>query len=195
MKKSMFVMRRPGVLVVSGTITDIQDNVVVLENKFFYPVSGQEEKTRCFLESKFDVIQRMRLTIGTSILASTTDDFMIEMLLEGGETPTRDFHLKAYTIRFNGSFDFDQHNDQKEQHVMAGTILAVTSGQKQGYTWNRMTIGWRKNGKEEKRNIVYWNKDNIQLAGQAGNRVIVVTGERKVTGGYEYYQAYDVFEV
>ena len=29
MKKSMFVMRRPGVLVVSGTITDIQDNVVV----------------------------------------------------------------------------------------------------------------------------------------------------------------------
>lgn len=109
MKKSMFVMRRPGVLVVSGTITDIQDNVVVLENKFFYPVSGQEEKTRCFLESKFDVIQRMRLTIGTSILASTTDDFMIEMLLEGGETPTRDFHLKAYTIRFNGSFDFDQH--------------------------------------------------------------------------------------
>ena len=52
-----------------------------------------------------------------------------------------------------------------------------------------------KNGKEEKRNIVYWNNDNIQLAGQAGNRVIVVTGERKVTGGYEYYQAYDVFEV
>lgn len=47
----------------------------------------------------------------------------------------------------------------------------------------------------EKRNIIYWNNGNIQLADQTGNRVIVVTGEKKITGGYEYYQAYDVFEV
>lgn len=193
--RSMFILRRPGILVVSGTVADVKDDgMIILENSFLYPISGQEEKTRCYLECKSDTIKRLHLETGTSIIASTTDDFLIEMLMEGGETPSRDFHLKSYTVRYNGSFDFECHKNQKEQHVFSGTLIAANNGIKQGYTWNRAVIVWKKNGKDEIRNIVYWNKTGETLSEKIGKKVIAVTGETKIINEIAYYQASKIYD-
>ena len=193
--RSMFILRRPGILVVSGIVAGIQDdNTVILENSFRYPISGQEEKTKCYLECNPDTIKRLHLEAGSYIIASATDDFLVEMLMEGGETPDREFHLKGYTVRYNGSFDFESHRNQKEQHVFSGTIIAARSGVKQGYTWSRATIGWKKSGKDEVRNIVFWSKEGKALSNFIGKRIIAVTGESRSNNGFTFYQATNIYD-
>lgn len=192
--RSLFVMRRPGILVVSGTVTEVNGNVVTIRNTCHYPISNKEEETICHLTCKEEVIERMRLGKGASIIASTCDNFNAEMLLDGAEPTTREYELSAYTVRFNGSFDFECHGDQKEQHVMAGTVISAASGMQQGFTWNRILLGWKKKGQEEKRNITFWNRDGITCDDQKGKRMILVTGEEKKSNKGSYYQAQKIFD-
>lgn len=192
--RTMFILRRPGILVIKGLVTEVTDSTVRLEDCFFYPVSRREETTTCILDCEEEYLQRIQLKTGAKILAATTDDFKIEMLLEGGETPVREYHLRGYRFCYNGSFDFERYMDSKEQHVFSGTVMSVNSGEKQGYTWNRLMLGWSQNGKNERRNIVYWNDQGISLADKEGQRLIVVTGEPKAREGVRYYQASAVYD-
>lgn len=190
---ALFVMRRPGIIVVSGFVKEVHEGEVVIENDCYFPVSDAVEKARCHLEVAQDVIDRMKITTGAAVIASTTDSFLVEMLMEGAETSSRDFHLKAYTLRYNGSFDFERHGQEKECHVFSGNLLNVQSYEKEGRFLVKARLAWKRKGREEVRNLVFWSKDDFDSEKFQNKRVVSVTGEAKQNGNVPFYVVSSLF--
>lgn len=141
----LFLMRRPGIIVVHGTVKEVGEELVI-ENEYPFPVSGPGP-ARVHLQVG-PAVANMRLKKGASIIASTTDSFDVEMLLDGGETPRRDFALKAYTVRYSGSFDFEARGDQKESHVILGSVVNAFLGKnKQQQPMLVCNLMWQQLGK------------------------------------------------
>ncbi len=177
----LVVLRRPGILVVQGTVVDIRYNTVTIENDVELPVSGCLDKRmarlvfeneRCFAD--------LALQPGSKVVASTRDNFLLEMLEEGGETDDKEYVLSAYLIRYSGSFDFKEHNDIPEQHVFAGNVLDAVSGVRKssGRPWTCLTVGWNRKGVPETRMVLcdaeYDCKEMLK------KNICVVTGPMKV---------------
>ena len=177
---ALFVMRRPGILVVSGLVQEIDGDTVVIENKCYLPVSQKEEPRRCRITFPSGKVGNLGLTAGAFVIASTKDDFRVEMFMEGGETPDQEYCLTGYQLRYNGSFDFDRHGSEKEEHVFAGNILSLKTGETaSGHKWTKVRLAWKKKGQEEVRDIFYWGEDGDTLRDIQGSRVIFVCGEPK----------------
>ena len=193
---AVFIMRRPGIIVVSGVVKEIRNDQIAIENEWYMPVSRKTVAITCRLDTEPGVAARMKLQPGAMVIASCMDSFPVQMLLEGAEVSEREFTFKAYNIRYNGSFDFEQHGTEKEQHVFSGCVLDARAGQsRSGKTWTRMVIVWKKNGKEEKRNVVYWSDIGEDLTDMRGKKAIFVTGPRSVSQGSVYYVANAYHEV
>lgn len=181
----LIVLRRPGIIVVSGIVDNLYEDEVVLTNDKFSDNAALCPKLR--LSFAPGTIKRMRLQKGAFMMASAADDFKIEMLLEGGCVPDSEICVKGFIPRFNGSFDFERHGRQKEAHVFSGNIVSSQRVEKEGRLWERITLGWKRNGKDEVRTIINWGKP---ISPERGQRVILVTGEKKVgQHGIEYYNA------
>ena len=145
----------------------------------------------CALTFEPGKLANMGLQPGMFILASTSDDFRVEMMLEGGEVPDEEFALQGYQVRFNGSFDFPPHGTEKEQHVFAGNVLSSENGTtRDGKAWTRVTVGWKRKGQPETRTVVYWSSTGETLPECAGKRVIFATGEQREAKGTQYYNAF-----
>jgi len=191
--KTLFPLRRPGILVVSGIVKEINGDEVVIENDLQLPVSGTVQSGRAHLDVSGTDISKMRLKPGDTVIASTSDNFLVEMLKEGAESPDKDFYLKAHTIRYNGSFDFDRHGTEKEQHVFSGTVVSAQSGRSRDKIYTRMVIAWKKNGKDTVRNIVFFGKESMEK--KVGSRIITITEEAKQSKGISYFQAKEIYDV
>ena len=185
--KSLVVMRRPGILVVSGIVSDIAADRIEITNRFY----GMER--RLILQTEPATTGRLNLTRGAMIIASTSDDFRIEMLMEGATIPDDTFELKAYTVRYNGSFDFEAHGQIKEQHVFAGSCLSAVREYRCGRPVCVATIGWRSKGRDEIRNVIFGLKPAADTESLLKSRIITVTGAAQVSGSVGYYPAIAVF--
>lgn len=166
------LLHRLGVLVISGIVTGVEGEDVLLGDGSVFPkirVSCQKREA-----------ERLCIRPGVAVIASTTDDFGIEMMLEGGMYQTDEFHVRAFTVRYNGCFDFEQCGEEKEQHVFAGVLLPTGSGERDGCTWSRGNLIWRHTGREECRNVVWWNQTGQTLDAYSDKRVIVVSGEKQM---------------
>ncbi len=189
--KEIFILRRPGLIVISGTVKEIRDGGLVIEGDHAFPISGPDT-VKVNLNVSNDVISNMRIQKGASVIASTTDHFLVEMLQDGGETPDREFSLDAFVLRYNGSFDFDPHGDSAEEHVIAGIIKTAKklTKTKNNLPIYQVTVGWKRNGAEELRTILYCGPENVTEKA----RVIFVTGPLKTHNGSPYYEGKNVFD-
>ena len=193
--RSLIVLRRPGISVVSGIIAEVGVDEVLLKNDLTGAVSGQTKTAVCRLRTDPDVIRKMRLCPGTAVIASATDDIKIEMIQEGGEFPDLTLDLTSRIIRFNGSFDFDRHEREKEQRVFCGSILNAKSQQKGSRWWNKAVVCWKHKGVDEIRNVVYWSNGEDRADKNMQKRMIFVTGEKKEVGSVALYQADKVLTI
>ena len=184
----LFILRRPGIIVVSGLVTEANGDEVVIENDCYLPVSQRTEKRRCRVQFPAGRARSLSLTEGAFVIASVKDDFRVEMLMEGGETPDREYRMAGFQIRYTGPFDFARHGREKEQHVFSGSILSSRSGGSEGRFWTLATIGWKRRGEAECRDVVLWGKDKPPAC-ETGRRTILVTGERREQDGRPYYHA------
>ena len=175
------LLRRPGLLVLAGIVTDVQGEDVILGDGTICP------KIRMACQNNEPA--RLHIRPGVAVIASTTDNFGIEMMLEGGVYRTDEFHVQAFTVRYNGCFDFEQCGREKEQHIFAGVLLPSGSGERDGCTWSRGSLVWKKREAEERRDLVWWNQAGQTLSEYQDKRVIVVAGEEKQpdNGSYPYY--------
>jgi hypothetical protein len=187
-------MRRPGIVVVSGIVTEVLEEEICIKNDVLLPVSNKIEEVRCHLVVDPKAVQRLKLAPGAAVIASASDNFKIEMLFEGGEVPDRDFHLRAYTVRYNGSFDFECRGQEKERHVFVGNMMNAQTITHDGKCFSRATIGWKRKGVEEVRNLLCWPKtDSEKLEQYLNKRVVIVTGEPHTVGSATCYQAESVY--
>lgn len=180
--RSLILLRRPGILVVSGMVTGADNSGVLITNYF----GAQEKSLRLEVDPR--ALANLKLKKGSMIIASTKDDFRVEMLLDGAEIPDL-ITLSAYTVRYNGSFDFEARGDRKEQHVFAGSVLSANMGKKAGRPVCAATIGWRRQGKEEVRNIIFDPAVEYQKDTLKNKRMIFVTEGARGEGSGRYYTA------
>ena len=186
--RSLILLRRPGILVVSGVVTEVTNSGVRIRNTF----GAQEQSLNLDVEQS--VLDGLKLKTGSMIVASTMDDFRIEMMLDGALIRD-EIGVKAYTVRYNGSFDFEAHGNRKEEHVFAGSILSAKSGRKAGRPVCAATIGWRRKGKDEIRNVIF-DPRKIQestLEALQSQRMIFVTEAARGEGNGCYYAATAVY--
>ena len=181
----LIVLRRPGIVVVSGLVEEAFADEVLISNDTFADGVSDTKKIRLGFET--GTLQKMHLSKGTFIIASAADDFRIEMMLEGGRIPDKEIQLRGFIPRFNGSFDFEKHGREKEAHVFSGNVLSSQKGSSGDKFWERITMGWKRNGKDEIRTVINWGRP---IDGERGQRVILVTGEKKLAQqGMTYYNA------
>jgi len=177
----LVVMRRPGILVVSGLVEEVNGDEIVISNEGL-----TENMSKLRLTYQPGTLSRMQLNKGVFIVSTASDDFRIEMMLDGAKTEEKEIALKGLIPRFNGSFDFDRRGTEKEQHVFSGNILSAENGGTETKRWQKITLGWKRNGKDEVRTIVHWGEP---ISVENGKRAIFVTGEKKVSGSMVYYNA------
>ena len=121
---SLFPLHRPGLIVVSGTVTDVDGISVTVSGDVDLPVSKKTVKR--FARIKFPKgfsSARMKLKVGENIIAITEDDYAIEALFQDAETPDEMYNLKSYSIRYSGVFDFEEKNGVEEQHLFSGQVI------------------------------------------------------------------------
>lgn len=162
----LFVMHRPGLVAVSGTVTEIDGVSVTVAGDVWLPVTKKVERRlarlrfpRGFSNSK------MKLKVGETIIAITEDDFPVEALFQNCETPDDLYELKAFSIRYSGVFDFEARGNAEEQHLFSGQVLESRILQMQDGSYKTVT------------------KLHVRVAGQNEERMIVETGEVKRNPG------------
>lgn len=186
--RSAIIMRRPGILTVSGYVQEVFDNEIVINNDLNgHPLNIHLTKT-----AKCTWLRG--LTAGAAIVATTDDNFAIEMILDGGDVPLNEITLGCYNMRFNGSFDFNKRNDIKEQHVFAGTLLSATKKEQAGIPYEIGVVSWKKKGQSETRVVYRWNPSGLLLTNLIGKRIITVTGEAVVTKKGKLFQCDRIYE-
>lgn len=176
----LFLIRRPGILVVCGTVTEVKGDGLVIENNYPFPVSGPQP-ARVHMQADEKKLANLRLKNGAFIIASTTDAFEVEMLLDGGETANRDYNLTAYNIRYNGSFDFDERGLQKESHVILGSCVSAQLGKsKNGQQLLVCHISWQQLGLSRVAKVCLFG-DTVKPENILKKRVAAITGPVKQT--------------
>ena len=162
----LFVMHRPGLVAVSGTITEIDGISVTVAGDVWLPVSKKTERRLCRLRFPRDFSKsNLKLKVGETIIAITEDDFPVEALFQDCETPDECYNLKAYSIRYSGVFDFEARGKTEEQHLFSGQVLESRILQMQNGSYKTVT------------------KLHVRVAGQNEERLIVEAGEVKRAPG------------
>ena len=182
-------MRRPGLLTVSGYVKGVLDDEVVIENSF------KNDPLDIHLVRTPKCTWLKGLTAGAAIVATTEDNFAIEMILDGGTIPLKEITLGCYNMRFNGGFDFDKRNEIKEQHVFVGTLLSASQRSQSGVPYEMGVVSWKRRGQSETRAVYRWNPTGLLMPDLIGKRIITVTGEGVVTNKGKIYQASDIYEL
>lgn len=175
---TLFLLRRPGLIVCEGEVIEAVAGSVTIKGDTYLPVSRRTETrtARLTLPQSCKLFPR----VGERIVAVTKDDFGVETLFNGAEPNWKQFDLKAYAIRYSGSFDFEEKNGIPEQHVFSGQVLSSTlTG---NFTVTKMHI--RVCGQNEVRYVV--EEGSIQH--KKGEPITVVTEKpTKGASGIEYY--------
>ena len=186
--RSLILLRRPGILVVSGVVVWVSNSEVQIRNTF------GAQKIDLILKSDPKLLEALKLAKGSMLVASTMDDFKIELLMDGAIL-TEPVTLNAYTIRYNGSFDFEAKGTRKEEHVFAGSVLSATVGRKAGRQVCAATIGWRKKGREEIRNVLFDPAKVTDCSAEAlqKQKLFFVTEGKREEKDHSYYVANAVF--
>lgn len=182
----LFVMHRPGILGVTGIVTEVDGISVTVSGDVWLPVSRKLEKRFARIRYPKDFsIERMKPKLGERIIAITEDDYPVEALFQDAETPDQMYNLKAFMIRYNGVFDFDARGKAEEEHLFSGQILESRIVRLQDGTYKTVTrMHVRVKGQNEERIIV----EAGEVKREQGSSCIFLTG-KPVYGksGVPYY--------
>lgn len=131
-----FVLNRPGIQVVQGTVTNFSSRfgTVHLRMEADY-VTTQE----LILHWEADTIAKMRFREGSKVIASITPTEETIALSQGIRMDQREFHVNAHVVRYTGAFDFKPWNDTPEQHVFCGytgNVYPLAKGMAFEVWWN-----------------------------------------------------------
>lgn len=170
----LIILSRPGIQVVSGKVVKIGDADVTIENtcQFTEPTSLQETRTM-ILQSSADVISRLKLKLGSFIMATICPNDDTKTLADGLYSNVQ-YHARAYNIRYTGAFDFNSAGNQKESHVFCGAILDAKALDSGG---TLVKVTWKAYGADEVKNLY----TPIDITKALKNKAIFTCGRKKTT--------------
>ena len=181
----LFIMRRPGLLGLTGRITDLPSpHMVTISGEVELPVSRKKEIRSANIWFPRLNAGKMKLKIGDMVVCITKDNFSVEMLFDGAETPSKVYDLKGYEIRYTGIFDFPEKGETKEQHLFCGQVISsvITKG-RSGKALTVTDIHIRSAGKNETRTVIEAGS-NLR---KEGDMIHVVTGPPAWSDGRAFY--------
>lgn len=187
----LVVVRREGLLLVSGIIEDFSNVHVTIKGPMMFETRGSVDlKMRIsFDESSFE---RMPFTKGSRVFATTTDSFICEMIMDGAEMDENTIiDVEAFNIRYSGSFDFDDRSSvDREIKCFCGKVQLVHKFQDAA----GIVVGFTRKQRKEVRNV-YLDQSLCHLADKLdGKTVAVITDTAKPTkAGEEVYPAFKIF--
>ncbi|MCR5368397.1 hypothetical protein [Eubacterium sp.] len=168
---SLFILHRPGILGVSGIVTESDGLSVTVKGDVFLPVSHKIERrlARIRYPRNFP-FNKMKLRPGERIIALTEDDFAASSLFTGGETSDDFYDLKAFIIRYSGVFDFEPTTGCAEEHLFSGQVKGVWNIRN---GWQFIQISVRKQNNNEERMLL----SQTQTSFKKGDNIIALTGK------------------
>lgn len=145
---SMIILNRPGIMVISGQVIDIEPSLgrVVIKNDGIRKDQSRVPR-RCVMYCSPSSVRSMNLKTGDNIIASVKPNRALEMFADGIDTGIELFEVRGFTLRYTGSFDFPKKNNLPEEHVFSGDIssLKVLPAQ-DGSLYTMVKLEWFKKG-------------------------------------------------
>ncbi len=178
---SLFMLHRPGLLAVSGKITEVDGVSVTIQGDVFLPVSKKVVKRLVRIIKPMRFSERMNLKVGEDIVAITEDEFSINSLFEGAETDDELYELQGYNIRYGGVFDFVQSDENEEEHLFSGQIK--TAKIINGGKYQIVMIHVRSQNQNEVRYLIDKNDKTYTV----GHKVVALCGKVYKEKGIDFY--------
>lgn len=175
----LMVMRRQGLIVVSGTVTDysLPRGEIAIENDCYLPVSQATEKRRVRFRINRGEIERFRIREGVFLIATVKPTVAMELLFDGGEDDTKEYLTTGYHMRYTGAFDFEPRGSAPEQHVFRAAIAGSTlSRNANGTVFTVTEVYWQKNGQRLSRKLLA-RGDVRDKMDEIGSGIFVTGGE------------------
>ena len=168
----LFVMHRPGLVGVSGVITESDGLSVTVQGDVYLPVSKKigTRLARILYPRNFS-FSKMKLRPGENIIALTEDDFSVSSLFNNSETNDELYELKAYQIRYSGVFDFKETAECAEEHLFSGQVKKIWQ-LRDG--WKLIEVSVRKSNMNEERYLIQNNPDERL---KIGSNIVSLTGK------------------
>lgn len=145
---SMIILSRPGIMVISGKVIDVDPVVgkVVIENDGIRKDQSRV-KRKCAIYCSPYSVQNMKLQNGDSIMASIKPNRDMELFADGIDNGVDLFEVRGFTLRYTGSYDFPPKNNLPEEHVFSGDIsLLKVLPAKDGFLYTMINVDWFKKG-------------------------------------------------
>lgn len=171
----LVLLHRSGLLVVCGTIVEIDIGKIVIENDVYLPVSGRTERKRIHLQVPYRKFKAMKFKVGAEVLATASDDDGLDVIADGGEIPIKEFHLMAYNVRYGGAFDFPEKDGNPEEHVFSGNVKDLAEVMVYGSKCLLITMTVRTKNENADRLLLARPNDWIRK----GDRHIAVTSKSR----------------
>ncbi len=185
----LFLLHRPGVIGCQGKVMEIASpHEIVISGDVELPVSHRTEERAARIFCPKLNLERMRLNVGDSVVCLTKDNYAVEMLFSGAETPNREYKLTGYEIRYSGEFDFPRNGEIPEQHIFYGQVIESGTIEKSGRVFTVHKIHIRAAG-ENRQKILLESGNQVRKTGET---ISVVTGAPLMGSSIEIYpiQAY-----
>ena len=172
----LFLLHRPGIIAVQGIVTGVFGQRLDISGDVYLPVSRKTEKR----SAQIYMNRTPNFEKGSTVIALTKDNFAVEALFTGAETPDKSYILEAFTVRYSGIFDFEKTEAAGEQHLFSGQV--IESVQKNELTYTKIHV---RSANKNLERIVVEPGDIIR---KKGDTVTVITGPPYVSqNGTEIY--------
>lgn len=161
----MIICERPGLQVICGMVTAVEQKSVIIENTVWLPMYGVSKPVQCRIW--YDSVEKMGIKTGAFIVASVRITDELGYLARGIWAPSMRLETSAYVIRYTGSFDFEEIDGYPEMHIFCGNIIRSTVLQDGS---NLYKVEWRRKGTQQNRNVM------LRGCAPAKQKNIFVTG-------------------
>ena len=173
---------RPGIAILSGRVNKIENNggitVITLKNNLVSEEEGGSEMGTVLIDYEPDYVKRMKLKVGSFIVATTTVDPVFDILLDGGVTKTKKFHVRGYRFIYSGHLAFDRRGRRGESHVYFCNIISGRDRK----SWNGQYIStYEVSYRDGKDQVVktFHKFGEMFKESSVGNKAIITTGQIK----------------
>ena len=187
----LILKTREGIAILSGRVINIAMKqtvaTVTIENEI-----KENDTAVVHIDFRSDLVQRMKVHVGSFIMATTSCPYEFEIFDEAGKFATsgqREFTVRGYAIRYSGSYSFESDR-LLEENVFFGTVSTASEYNTENGYVSVFNITFRSGKETVRKKIKAMNcllPDPIK-----GRKVIFVTGREMVKNRDTYFWAHKV---
>jgi len=183
---SLVVLTRPNAAVLCGRVADIVEkgdiSIIIMRE------TNGEYNAEIMVDYRTDFLNKMKVRVGSLVIMTTSPDPGLEILEEGGVMSVQRFHVRGYSLRYSGQFDFESTGRAGEKHVFFGTI--TSAGDKKNAYGNYIAT-YEVSFRSGRDNTIQKIKafDSMVPDGCAGKKAVFITGKNMQRHNDDYFWA------